>query len=842
MPGDSQLQHVESTLWPCQHRCRGGQLAAAGVHNGSSRGSNATPWPSLQQPQRQRQPSRRRGSPIPAAASSGGDGGGATNTDTISSSGGGLLWGDGDEVGFEDIGQDVEPVAAAPPAAAPAAAAAAAAADPLDLETGEAPTFIDQQQQQQQQRAAAAAPTTTTPTTLSEVLADIPQTISGPFKLPDESEESPDQHGISDRSSSSSSSSSGMERSSPPSAADEEGWLMGGQEAALLLQARSVSTFEQAAAFTQQFMPVLGPWQIAMLWCRVRQLLLQGDCNVSSVQARANLTAQVPANKQDLGSQRHQPFTSQQAVHMFGGGGSSSSSSSVDKSAQRSNAAAAKGQRGAHSTSSSSSSTLAPAAMATLKNMAALTIRCGRELPPLGAAAALLSLAAAQRRGFNPSRLQSHVLRRLKAQLRDVVATGAAGASPQQLAESLLALADLGWKLQRRQLLTVAAVAAGSAAEAGGAPGWRECSAAEAGLLLVALARSQATVLPKDRLALEEEMQLASALFDAYAEPLVAAVADGKGAVASSTAADAAAAAAVLQALSVLACAPQLLLPPPRQAAAQVVLEVLEQHMQALDGTQLAAAAVALDQLGIEPWEDWLRDLHAALAQPGAPMQLPGALVCGVLCALPHLGAPPPDALVADLARALSGRLCECSARQIAAAPVALLALRHQPQRYWLDAYWTASAACDARAVPPMELAGAVAASEWLARGSGAAPSPEWCARMGAALAAAAAGDGAEEGLTAAHWRAAAEALAALGGGELGAAVGAVGEEAAAAAVGTAATAAGPWLPSILSPALSSSNGGSSSSDEDEEQQPQSEQLWLPPTLEDEVAALQQQP
>jgi hypothetical protein len=555
------------------------------------------------------------------------------------------------------------------------------------------------------------------------------------------------------------------------------------QAAALLVGACGISSFEQAAAFMQRYALALGPQHMAVLWCRLRRLLVQGEGGDSG---GLDCTQWLGAGSGDGGS--------------GSGSGSGGDSERPPPPPRRD---------------------LPPAAMSALKQAAALTIRCGRELPPLGVAAALAALAAARPRGFDPGRLQTHVRRRLKAQLRDAAAAAAArGATPQQLGEALLSLCELGWQLQGQQLARFAAAAATMVAPAGVAPrreaaggsggdssdGSRggsggaapdrssgsdgggaaaanrrgggsdsalACTPAEAGLLLFALARAEAMVAELGAAAASEAAPLAGALFDAYSASLVAApaaagggdsddvVSSGEGSggkggggegppsssqhdAAGGGLAAAAAAVSVLQALSALPGASALLAS--RAASLEALLELLQRALPALPGPQLAAATVALHALGVEPWPAWAASLHAALALPGRLQELPGPLACALLRALPELGpAPPGDALTAALARCASGRLHECGGAALAAAPLGLLAARHRPPRYWLDAFWAGSARADWARAPPADVAGMAAAVAWLARGRGAggtagdaAAPPGWCGRVRDVLEAAA--------------------------------------------------------------------------------------------------------
>ncbi|KAI8476373.1 MAG: hypothetical protein J3K34DRAFT_455728 [Monoraphidium minutum] len=642
--------------------------------------------------------------------------------------GAGLLWSDDEDFSSDDHIQ--APPAA--PSAAPAAMGGAAGGAREDARQvgaeaggggGRPPTG------QQRQRQA-----------LAEVLLSLPASPGGAFRLPplapgDKGSSSGGGGGGGDAGQEERHSAAGgaglryeTAAASPPSL--EGSRQLSPEDGALLMLARGVGSFEQAAEFAQTHGPHAGPLHVGMLWCRLRRLLPPAD----------------------------------------GGAG-----------APRAAAAAGGGPPRA--------AALPPAAMLALRLAAVLTSQHGRRLPPLGAAAALSCLAASRVGGFDAARLQPRVLRRLKAQLRDAATGAAAAADPRQLGDSLIALSDLGWPLQRGQMLAVAAAAQAAVAAAAERPAGRSaarggCSGEEAGLLLVAYARARAAALPHDRLAADKELELASALFDALVAPLTAhgggggeapaaAAEDWQGASGGSSGGappSAAQAAAALQALASLPCAPRLLSPPRRQAGLEALLEAVQRGMLRLGGAQLAGAAAALDELGVEPWPAWGRDLFAALGSGGAAGQLPAPLALALLRALPRLGAPPPcgGALAAALCRAASGRLAECSASQLAAAPVALLALRHRPPPYWLDAFWAAAAARDWRGVPAADLAGMAAAAAWLARGGAARPPPaEWRACVEAALLGGgrpAGRGGGRARLTAAHRAAALAALAELTG------------------------------------------------------------------------------
>jgi hypothetical protein len=698
-------------------------------------------------------------------SSEGSGGAAAAAVGSSGDSGGGLLWSDDEGlVGYsmeeddDDAGSPAITAAAAGAAATLSEAAlppptAATAGDgrggpqkegqraqphagplPAASAAQQAPQPQQQQQPQLLRQARGGAET------LAAVLLGVPSSARGRFRLPPGALLTDSEGGAA----------AGMSRPgrgeapAPPPLAeprdsaaaaaggDVDGWPAEPQAVALLLQARDIGSFEQAVAFTQRYAAALGPQHMAMLWCRLRQLLLPA-WGEEPAGAGAAPAAAGPASVRWVGAGARAPPP----------------------------------RRG-----------IPPVGMAALTQAAALTVRCGRELPPLGAAAALAALAAARARGFDPARLQAHVLRRLKAQLRDVVAAGAPAATPQQLGEALLALCELGWRLQGPQLGRVTGAAAGmlgsGSGGGGGSGGAQGCSPEEAGLLLAALAQAEALGACHEGLAPGEGAPLAAALFDAYAKSLIARGAsasasgdgsvggaqeaqgagahgssagagDGPAAAAAAAAAAGGAAAAVLQALSTLPGAPALLAPRGRAAALEALLEMLQAAMPALSGPQLAAAAVALHTLGVEPWEPWCAALHGELARPGRLAALSGPLACALLRALPELApAPPPaDSLVASLARCASGRLQECAPAELAAAPLGLLAARHRPPNYWLDAYWAASAAADWRAAPPMDVAGMAAAVGWLARerrggggsgsGSGAAP-PGWCERVAAAL------------------------------------------------------------------------------------------------------------
>jgi hypothetical protein len=563
---------------------------------------------------------------------------------------------------------------------------------------------------------------------------------------------------------------------------------------------RGLGSFEQAAAFAQQHGPLLGPPHVGMLWCSLRRLLLAGTFGSCDDEAPAG------------------------------------------------------GRR----------ASLPPAAMAALTQAALLTSQRGPGLPPLGATAALACLAAARRRGFEPSRLQARVLRRLKARLRDSIVGNAAAPTPRQLGDSLVALSELGWQLNGDQLRSVASAAEAAATGGVGAVTTGICSGGEAGLLLVGYARARAIAAPGDRLEGPREERLAAPLFDAFAGAIVnvgggasrvrssagnSSCGDsddgsggggggteggsnvppdcppGSGGASSDAGAQAdaqddawaAQAAAVLEALSSLPCAPNLIEAPERQAALEALLDLLQHRMRRLGGRELAAAAAALDRIGIDPWDGWAAELHTALAADGGErmQQLTGHAAVTLLCALPRLGPAPPEGLLAGLCRAASGRLQECSARQLAAAPVALLALRHRPPRYWLDAYWVAAAGADWEGVPVDEIAGMAAATAWLVRGAGGgrvcAPPAAWSSAVTAAICGGGTG---WRRLSSAHRQAAETALEELGAQQVVAAAPAAAaaswplEGAFAAAPAAAAAAAAPLAASVAVAAAASAIDG----------------------------------
>ena len=608
-----------------------------------------------------------------------------------SGEGAALLWGDGDDLAvYVDEPEDDEAAAAEP--------GAGSSSDGSE---------------QPQRRAPPPRPPRPPPprgvATLAAVLEAVPERAGGAFDL-DEAELG--------------ASTGDTPSSRPGAAADEEGWVLDPHATALLLQARAVGSFEAAADFARQHRQRLGAAHAGLLWCRLRRLLLELPPAASGGES----TAWVAGLEGAAG----------EGVVMLGGGAVSSSGDGGGASA------AAPRRRGA----------LPPAAGAAIRQAMALTARCGRDLTPLGAAAALTAMAAARRRGFDAHHLDLQLLRRLRAQVRAAVAAGAARATPRQLAECLLALPEVGWELQAEQLAAVADAACAAAPALG---------AGDAGLLLAGMARVGAAARPGDRTAAGDALlEAAGALFDAYHAGVVAVSTNGP--------ADAAAAASVLQALSALPGARRRLLAhsPARQAALEALLEAIERQMGALGGAQLAVTAVAAARLGAEPWPSWLDALHASLALPGRLQALPGPLLAALLAALAAFAPaqPPPRALVFDAARALSGRLAECAPTALAGVPLSLLALRAAPPPYFLEAFWQSAARADWRGVDAMRVAGMAAAAGWLATraGFGARPARApgaWRAGVRAALGAADAA-----ALPDAHRAAALAALRALGDDE----------------------------------------------------------------------------
>jgi hypothetical protein len=135
----------------------------------------------------------------------------------------------------------------------------------------------------------------------------------------------------------------------------------------------------------------------------------------------------------------------------------------------------------------------------------------------------------------------------------------------------------------------------------------------------------------------------------------------------------------------------------PDPSALEQLLADLQPHVAAgsrLDSPQLLSLLLSCQQLGIEPWPEWLHDCYSALSSssssgmqglgPGQLLQL-----LGVLGGMTNL--QPSRRLLHQLAKMTAVHCSSYSLQQLASLPAGLQALGFRPEPYWLTDYYVAT-------------------------------------------------------------------------------------------------------------------------------------------------------
>jgi hypothetical protein len=133
----------------------------------------------------------------------------------------------------------------------------------------------------------------------------------------------------------------------------------------------------------------------------------------------------------------------------------------------------------------------------------------------------------------------------------------------------------------------------------------------------------------------------------------------------------------------------------PDPSALEQLLADLQPHVAAgrLGSPQLLSLLLSCQQLGIEPWPEWLHDCYSALSSSSSGMQGlgPGQLLqlLGVLGGMTNL--QPSRLLLHQLAKMTAVHCSSYSLQQLASLPAGLQALGFRPEPYWLRDYYVAT-------------------------------------------------------------------------------------------------------------------------------------------------------